>query len=196
MYEKWKKRWNISTSLFSINLKESPPTIEAWIDRKKYIAQVGSGCSWSLVTGLVWSPRSHQELNIMTTNDEIIHSHGIGTIMLAINNLNPIRADVLVVDRWLLSFDMLLGMDIIKILGRVSINQSGEAIFNRTDPSAYTAIRIKEPDFSAEFNEQTRLWTVLWKWSGNHPSNEIANRVPEYSMPAKIQQDYQCELWM
>ena len=34
----------------------------------------------------------------MTANGEIITSHGVGTIMLEINNLNPIRADVLVVD--------------------------------------------------------------------------------------------------
>ena len=89
---------------------------EAWINGKKGIALVDSGFSQSLVTGLVCSPLSHKELNIMTTNDEIIHSYGIATIMLAVDNLNPIRTDVLVVNSQLLGFDMLLGMNIIKIL--------------------------------------------------------------------------------
>ena len=53
---------------------------------------------------------------------------------------------------------MLLRRDIIKILGRVSINQSGEAIFNRTDPPVCAVIRREEKlDFSTEFNEQTRV---------------------------------------
>ena len=34
----------------------------------------------------------------MTAYGEIMHSCGIGTIMVAMKNLNPIRADVLVVD--------------------------------------------------------------------------------------------------
>ena len=52
---------------------------------------------------------------------------------------------------------MLLGMDIIKILGGFNIKQSGEAIFNRTDPPACVVIRIEEQDFSAKFNELTRV---------------------------------------
>ena len=113
------------------------------------------------------------------------------TIVLTINNLNPIWTDVLVVDSQLLGFDMLFGMDIMKILGGISIIQSSEAIFNWTDPPACIAIRIEELDFSiiqsseaifnwtdppaciairieeldfsTEFNEQTRVWTASWK---------------------------------
>ena len=108
----------------------------------------------------------------MITNDEIIPSHGIGTSMLAVDNLKPIRADVLVVESHLLHFDMLLEMDIIKILGGVSINQSGEAIFNRTDLPACVVIRIEEPDFRTKFNEQSSVWTASQKSSGDHPPIE------------------------
>ena len=47
---------------------------------------------------------------------------------------------------------MLLEMDIIKIQGVVTINQSSEAIFNSPDPPACVAIKIEELDFSTEFN--------------------------------------------
>ena len=97
----------------------------------------------------------------VTVNGEIIFVHSIGIIMLAVNNLNPIKADVLFAVSQVLDVDMLLGMDIIKIQGRVSINQSSEAIFNETDPPACVASWIEERDFSAKFNEHTRVWTVL-----------------------------------
>ena len=118
---------------------------------------------WTLVIlCLLWLDRcvAPGVVRSWTANDEIIHGCSIGTIMLAGNNLNPIKADALVMDNQLLAFDMLLGMEIIKILCGVGINQSGEAIFNRTDPPACATISIKEPDFSTEFNEQIRVWTV------------------------------------
>ena len=180
MSGKRKKRRDVSASLSSINLREELPTIEAWIDEKKRIALLDSECSLSLVIGFVCSPWSRHELNIMTANGEIIHGRGVGTIMVAVNNLNPIRADVLVMDSQLLSSDMLLGMDVIKILGGVSIDQSGEAIFNRTDPPACIVISIEESDFNAEFNKQTCVW------SGDHPPNELANKVPEYSVSVGV----------
>ena len=68
---------------------------------------------------------------------------------------------MLVVNSSLLGFDMRLGMDIIRMLGGVRIDQS------RTGPHACAAIRIEEPDFSAEFDEKTRAWTASWKWLGN-----------------------------
>ena len=87
--------------------------------------------------------------------------------MLAVDNTSPMKADVLVVDSSLLGFGMLIGMDIIKMLGGVNINQSSDAIFSRTELCVCTTIRIKETDFRAEFNEQTRAWTASWKWWGN-----------------------------
>lgn len=42
--------------------------------------------------------------------------------MLTVDDLGPVKADVLVMDSLLLGFYMLIGMDIIKMLGKVSIN--------------------------------------------------------------------------
>ena len=95
----------VSTSLSSINLKEALPTTEILVDWKKRIALVDSGCSQSLVTRSVYSPRSRQELNIMTENSEIIYGHGVGNIILAVNNLNHIRADVLTIRLWYVPWD-------------------------------------------------------------------------------------------
>ena len=113
---------------------------------------------------------------------------------LAVDIVSLMKADVLIMDSPLLGFNMLIRMDIIRMLGGVHINQSGNANFSRTKPCACTVIRIEEPDFSTKFDKQTRAWTALWKWSGNQPPNGLTNRVLEYPMSAQIRQEYHYEL--
>ena len=125
-------------------------------------------------------------MDVLTVDGKTLHSNGIGTITLAVDNVSPVKADVLVVDSLLLGFDMLISMNIIKMLGKVCINQSSDAIFSRTELCVSAAIRIEEPDFSAEFNEQTRAWTASWKWSGNQPPNGLTNKVHEYPMSTHL----------
>lgn len=138
--------------------------------------------------------RSRQASDVLTVNGETLRSNGVGTITLAVDNVGPVKVDVVVVDSPLLGFDMLIGMDAIKMLGGVRIDQFGGAIFSWTQLCACAAIRIEEPDFSAEFDEQTRVWTALWKWSSNQPPSGLTNKVPEYPMSAQIRQEYRREL--
>ena len=114
--------------------------------------------------------------------------------MLAADNVRPIKADVLVMDSPLLGFNTLIKMDIIRMLGGVHINQSGNAPFTRMELYACTAIRIEELNFSADFNKQTRAWTASWKWLGN----QLTNKVPDYSVSAQVQEEYchELETWL
>ena len=134
--------------------------IEAVVNGKKCMVLVDSGCFWSLTTGSVCNPWRWQASDVLTVDGMTLRSNVIGTILLAVNNINPVKAVVLVVDSSLLSFDIVIDMDIIRMLGGVCIDQSGDAIFSRIEPCACAVIRIEEPDFSAEFNEQTRACTV------------------------------------
>ena len=144
------------------------------------MALVDSGCSRSLVTESVCNPWSGQASDVLTVNGKILHSNGIRTISLAADNVSPVKANALFMNSLLLGFDMLLGMDIIRMLGGVRIDQSGNVILSRTGPHACATIRIQEPEFSTEFNEKTRARTVSWKWSGNQPPDSLVNKVPEY----------------
>ena len=83
---------------------------------------------------------AQQALNILTVNSEILHGNG-----------------VVVVDSLLLGYDMLIGMDIIRMLGGVCINQSGDATFSRMELCACAAIEIEELDLGTEFDEKTRV---------------------------------------
>ena len=159
--------------------------IEAIVNGKKHIALVDSGCSQTLMTRSVCNPLSRQKLDIQTVN-----SDGVSTIMLAVDNVRSMKADVLVIDSPLLGFDMLLEMDIIRMLGGVRINHSGDITFSRTEPCICIMIRIEEPDFSAKFDKQNRAWTASWKWSDNQPHNELMHKVPESPMSTQVRQEY------
>ena len=162
-----KRGREVSATLFPFKLKEALPVIEVVVNSKKRMALVDSRCSRSLVTESVCNPWSGQASYVLTVDGKTLRSNSIRTITLAADNVSPVKADVLLVNSSLLGFDMLFGMDIIRMLGGVRIDQSGNVIFSRTGPHACAAIRIEEPVFSTEFNEKIRAWTASWKWSGN-----------------------------
>ena len=68
----------------------------------------------------------------------------------------PIAMEVLIVDGELLGFDLLLGLNTIKLLGRMSLTSTGEVKFPQCDKPTCAAIIIKEPDFGAEYSETNR----------------------------------------
>ncbi len=92
------------------------------VNGKKRTELVESGCSRSLVTGSVCHRWSRQASGVLTVEGKTLCGTGIRTITLAVVNVSPVKADVLVVDSSLLGFGMLIGMDIIKMLGEVRIN--------------------------------------------------------------------------
>lgn len=118
-----RKEQDVDASISPVNLKEVLPITETLINGKKCMAWF-SGCSLDRCA----VPGVNKSFDIMIADGEIFHGHAIGTITLAIDNLNLLKADVLVMNSPLLGFNMLIGMDIIKMLGGVSTNQSGEAI--------------------------------------------------------------------
>ena len=69
--------------------------------------------------------------------------------------------EALVVDRRLLGFDLLLGIDAIKELGGLYLTESGEAHFGGLNKCA--AISIDEPDFSVTYGRRNKEWTASWK---------------------------------
>lgn len=73
-------------------------------------------------------------MDILIADSKVLHRSSVGTTMLALDDIDPAKADALVIDSQLLGLDLLIGMDVIKMLGGVSITESGEAICdqNRT----------------------------------------------------------------
>ena len=100
------------------------------------MALVDSGYSQSLVIESVCNPWSWQALDFLTVDGKPLCGNSIGTIMLAVDSISPVKADVLSMKSLLFGFNMLIGMDIIRMLGGVHIDLSCVAIFSRTEPHA------------------------------------------------------------
>ena len=161
------------------------------IDR---IVLVDSGCTSSVVSRMLCRPEVWKHTAILIAGRKCLLSHGIGSITLTVTNRNPLKTNVLVVNSKPLGFNLLLGMDVIKKLGSVHINERGKAHFAEVAHNLGATIELEQPDFRTEFDQCTKSWTVLWKWSSDQPPGILYNRVPEYTIPARACADYDKEL--
>ena len=73
-------------------------------------------------------------------------------VRLGMSNRPSINIEVLVIDKELLGFDLLFGLDVIKQLGGMTMTSTSEVKFPQLDEPICAAITINEPDFQAEYN--------------------------------------------
>ena len=152
------------------------------------IVLVDFGCSSSIVSGMLCRPEVRKSTAILTAGRKCLLSHDVGSITLTVTNRNPLKKHVLVVNSKPLGFDRPLGMNVMKKLGSVHIDEGGKAHF------AEATIELEQPDSRAEFDQHTKSWTVSWKWSGDQPPEKLYNSVPEYIIPARAHTEYEKEL--
>lgn len=95
------------------------PVMVVLVNGVKHIALVNLNC-------LACCLESRQQVDMLTANRKILQNweHEI-----SVGNDEIIKVNILIVDSKLLVFDLLLGMDIIKKLGRVHITKLGKVCF-------------------------------------------------------------------
>ena len=123
------KGWEASTTLSPHKLEEVLPVMKVKVNGMDQIALVDSGCSSSVVSGMVCRPKVWKSTAILTAGRKCLFSHGVVSITLTVTNRNPLKMNMLVVNSKPLRFDLLLGMDIIKKLGGMHIDEGGKAHF-------------------------------------------------------------------
>ena len=159
-----------------------------------WTALVDSGCSSSAVSGIICRPEVWKSTAILTVGRKCLLSHDVGSITLIVTNRNPLKMNVLVVNSKPLGFNLFLGMDVIKKLGSVHIDEGSKAHFAEAAHTLGATIELEQPDFCTEFNQRTKSWIVSWKWSGDQPPEKLYNRVPECTIPARACAEYDKEL--
>ena len=143
--------------------------MKAKVNEMDWIALVDSGCSSSVVSGMLCRLEVWKSTAILTASRKCLLSHGVGSITLTVTNRKPLKTNVLVVNSKPLGFDLLLGIDVIKKLGEVHIDELGKAHFAEAAHTLGATIELEPTDFRAEFDQRTKSWTVSWKWSGDQP---------------------------
>ena len=117
------------TTLSPHKLEEVLPVMKVKINGIDRIALVDSGCSSSVVSWMLCEPEVWKSTTILTAGRKCLLSHGVGSITLTVTNRNPLKTNVLVVNCKPLGFDLLLGMDVVKKLGGMHIDEEGKAHF-------------------------------------------------------------------
>ena len=165
------------TTLSPHKLEEVLPVMKVKVNGMDRIALVDSGCSSSVVSGMLCRPEVWKSTAILTASRKCLLSHGVGSITLTVTNRNPLKTNVLVVNNKPLGFDLLLGMDVIKKLGGVHIDKRGKAHFAEAAHTLGATIELEQPDFRTEFEQHTKSWTVSWNWSSDQPPEKLHSRV-------------------
>lgn len=112
----------------------------------------------------------------------------MGVVRIHADTGNSTDVEVLVVHEKPLNFDLLLGYDAIKALGG-TVKFQKEALM-------CAALKIDQPDFSAEFNQYQKTWIASWKCTGNRESAMLQNQIAEYHVLDYIRPAYKKELIM
>ena len=143
------------------------PVMKMKVNGMDQIVLVDSGCSSSVVSGMLCRPEVWKSTAILTAGRKCLLSHGVGSISLTVTNRNPLKTNMLVVNSKPLGFNLLLGMDVIKKLSGVHIDEGGNTHFAEAAHTLGSTIELEQPDFRAEFDQCTKSWTVSLKWSGD-----------------------------
>ena len=153
------KRREAGTTLSRHKL-EVLPVMKVKVNGMDRIALVDSSCSSSIVSGMLCRPQVWKSTAILTAGRKCLLNHGVGSITLTVTNRSPLKTNVLVVNSKPLGFNLLLGMDVIKKLGGVHIDEGGKAHFAEAAHTLGATIELEQPDFRAEFDQHTKSWTV------------------------------------
>ena len=100
---------------------------------------------------------------------------------MEVGQVPAVDFEALVIDKQLLGFNLLLGINVIKELGGVYLTESGKAHFGCLNRCV--AISINEPDFGVTYDHSSKEWTASWKWANSHSPSELSNSVQEYAVP-------------
>ena len=111
---------------------------------------------------------------------------------MEVGRIPAVDIEEFVVDKQLLGCDLLLGIDMIRLLGGVYLTESGEARFGGLNRCS--SISIDEPDFSVTYNCRNKEWTASWKWANGHSPSKLSNCVQEYAVPCHAREAYENEI--
>ena len=79
---------------------------------------------------------------------------------MGIDSTDPVHVEVLVVDRWLLKFNLILRNNAIRVAGGITIMPAGVVSFAEKKVTECLAICPDETGFCVEFNQMQNRWTA------------------------------------
>ena len=184
---------DISISLLPDQLNTRKlPSMKVRVDGQECTALIDSRRSQMLVSKAMCHFWKWKSAGVLTADGRTLNCRGYGKIKVLVGRVPDVNIKALVVDKQLLGFDLLLGIDAIKLLGGVYLTESGKARFGGLNRCA--AISINEPDYSVTYDRRNKEWTASWKWTNGHFPSELSNSVQEYAVPSHARDAYKNEI--
>ena len=95
------------------------------VDGQECTVLIDSGCSQTLVSKAVCHFWKWKSAGVLTADRRTLNCRGYGKIKVEVGQVPAVDIETLVVDKQLLGFNLLLGIDAIKELGGVYLMESG-----------------------------------------------------------------------
>ena len=126
------------------------PSMKVCVDGQECTMLIDSGCSQTLVSKAVCRFWKRKSAGVLIADGRTLNCRGYGKIKVEAGQVLTVNIVALIVDKQLLGFDLLLGIDVIKDLGGVYLTESVKVRFGGLNRCA--AISIDEPDFSMTYD--------------------------------------------
>ena len=103
---------------------------------------------------------------MLTVSGQRQRCEGVGRVQLRVGGSDTVAVDVYVVSYKPLGFDCILGVNGISALDGVLILPSLATRFGSCGEAVCAAVlHIDEPDFTVQYDETEKAWTVTWRWT-------------------------------
>ena len=155
-----------------------------------------SGCTQTIILASLNRGPLGRADRVTVANGTSVVSLGTSEVRLLIRGVE-LRIRCLVMESLPRDFQVILGMDVIRMLGGVNITNTGVSFpleISAVVSQSEQELRIVDVDFVAEF--VGGKWVAAWNWINEPPTME--NKLSMYSMDADLKAgfDEEIELWI
>ncbi|KFD46673.1 hypothetical protein M513_12441 [Trichuris suis] len=159
---------------------------------------VDSGCTSCIVHAPCCHQWKRQHTTLRTISGDVLRCAGTGTVRLEPCEGHTVVVDVIVSDRKPLGFDVVLGVNAIRLLGGMLLDRHGRVRFNSPSSpicaAADAKIRVEGADFIAMYDPALQGWTAAWKRANGNAPTVLRNTLEEYPPTAAARAAYEEEL--
>lgn len=151
-------------------------------------ALVDSGCSQTIISKRLVSEVFPFGGKIVSVDGSYL-SCGSATVELNIDE-RTVKVPCLVLEKLMPEFDLVLGMDVVRMLGGFTVSSTGSSVRFGAVALGEKGVSIDDVDFSANFDGVK--WNVKWKWAAGEPV--LTNQIGCYAIRSDLWEDFDKEV--